>query len=881
MKYRILTVALAALLLASEVSAQNAGKPFFRNITATEYRGHNRNFAVECDNQGRVYVANFEGLVIYNGALWQIIHTPGISRITEVHIASDGRVWFGGDNLIGYLPSPDATQAEYVVSDLSRDAHFGEISSIYENGGEIRFTAGEAEYAVRDAQIVEIGKIAVDENARQEYTCVEEAPDLALTIYAVAGEGITVKTSDGGVLFTLNADDGLCSNTVNSLSYDGNGSVWGATDNGVFVVNLLHVYSLYTKTEGLDGQVTSILKSGDALYVGTLQGLFVLDAEDRFKPVEQVRLACWQLVPTADDKGLLAATAQGVFLIEGGSVRQLTERHTLSLFVDGNSSFLTGELDCIYRNGFDGQGRRLADIQNVARFTEDQSGIRAHTLGREIYLLKKGSEEFTDLQDSTGVSLLFEFTDENGERWHSDSQNMGLYNDSLSESQSMWFKPFSDYNIQAMERSGDEMWLGGNFGLIRVDINRMRSLKPYPSEVIIRSFQNDNNFTIFEFSSNKAELVGADQYSYRLNDNAAWSRWSDEKTVEFSHLSPGKYQFTVRSLDAYGQLSQSEPVAFSIPVPFYAKWYALLFYVAVLAGIITSIFRMRIERARQEQLRLEQLVNERTQELKDAQGQLLRQEREATVGKLTKGLIDRILNPLNYINNFSHMTVGLLGDLKDTIEDEKDAMSEDGYDDSVDVVEMMETNISKIEQHGISTTRILKAMEELLKDRSTAVSSVDLISLLHNSYDVTNKYFEKEIAERKIKFELALPGYDVSVQAVAERLHTAFLSMLANSFYAVKKKAEKGGAAYEPLVRLSLSGGNGSPVKVSIYDNGLGIEESIMDKIFDPFFTTKPTAEAPGVGLYLCQQTIQDFEGTISVTSKKDEFTEFTVNLTK
>ena len=45
-------------------------------------------------------------------------------------------------------------------------------------------------------------------------------------------------------------------------------------------------------------------------------------------------------------------------------------------------------------------------------------------------------------------------------------------------------------------------------------------------------------------------------------------------------------------------------------------------------------------------------------ELGKAQEGLVRQEKMATVGKLTKGLIDRILNPLNYINNFTHLTAG-------------------------------------------------------------------------------------------------------------------------------------------------------------------------------------------------------------------------------
>ena len=62
-------------------------------------------------------------------------------------------------------------------------------------------------------------------------------------------------------------------------------------------------------------------------------------------------------------------------------------------------------------------------------------------------------------------------------------------------------------------------------------------------------------------------------------------------------------------------------------------------------------------------------------------------------------------------------------------------------------------------------------------------------------------------------------------------------------------------------------------------DNGIGIEQTIIDKIFDPFFTTKTTSEASGVGLYLCHEIVQNHGGTISVQSVKHEYTEFTITL--
>lgn len=88
-------------------------------------------------------------------------------------------------------------------------------------------------------------------------------------------------------------------------------------------------------------------------------------------------------------------------------------------------------------------------------------------------------------------------------------------------------------------------------------------------------------------------------------------------------------------------------------------------------------------------------LEEALKELRQAQDDLVRQEKMATVGKLTQGLIDRILNPLNYINNFSHLTSGLLQDLYQNLESAQKLLDEDTYLDSVDVIAMMKDNLAK------------------------------------------------------------------------------------------------------------------------------------------------------------------------------------------
>ncbi len=870
------------ILSAWSAEGNYAGKPFFQNFPALEYKGHNRNFDVACDSTGRVFVANFEGLMVYDGADWQMIHTPGISRVTRLYRAKDGRMWFGGYNVLGYLEEND--KPLYVVCDTTQTTNMGEVSYIDEHDGAIRFcTIGNQKYEVREGKVQQTDAPDFAPSQEKDWNGMivkaeEPIDDQELTALATAAHGVVILDNKGKICYTLTTDDGLCSNSITDLSYDGKGSLWGATDNGLFVIHLSPVYSHYSESDGLYGQVTSILKVGDGLCVGTLQGLFLLGANDRFERVEGMAQACWQLVP-APEGGMWAAMAEGLYKYDKKLV-QITPRHTLSVTALDNKSFLTGELDGIYYHTSSGVDSLLAPIPNVVKFVRKKDHtLWAITLYRETYCMKEGKRQF-ERKENNELTLLFEHTDKRGNYWHSDHNNQGLFCDGLSENLAVWSQPLGNYSIQAMEQEEGMAWVGGNFGLIRFDIIRMTKMKAYPPRVFVRQFSMQDSNVQYTVALDKTDPIGNSMYSYRLQKDGNWSEWSPEQHHSFSHLAPGEYELTVRAMDAHGQMVESEKFSFDIPIPFFLRWYALLTYALVIVLAFYLWFRWRMIRAQMEQQRLEHLVNKRTRELKDAQKQLLRQEREATVGKLTKGLIDRILNPMNYINNFSHLSLGLAKDLKENLEDEEEKMTEDIYEDSMDVIEMMRSNMEKIEQHGLATTRILKAMEELLKDHSGKIEPANLTPLCQQSIEKCLTYYAQEIEQYHIQVKWETPQLPIVADVNAANLSQVIMSMLNNSFYALQKKAQKGDPNYQPMVELKLKPRSGTePPTVVIYDNGIGIESTIIDKVFDPFFTTKPTAEAPGVGLYLSQQVVQDMGGSIQVKSEKDQFTEFSIQL--
>ena len=250
-------------------------------------------------------------------------------------------------------------------------------------------------------------------------------------------------------------------------------------------------------------------------------------------------------------------------------------------------------------------------------------------------------------------------------------------------------------------------------------------------------------------------------------------------------------------------------------------------------------------------------------------------------------LFRSILNPLNYINNFAKLSEGLVKDVKDNVESEKEHMDEENYEDTVDVLNMLSGNLQKVGEHGQNTTRTLKAMEEMLKDRSGGIVPMDLMTVIRQDKEMLLEYYKQEISQYGIKIVFDNMEGELPINGNADQLSKTLMSMLSNAIYAVVKKADKLSAdaegkaktaAYQPEVDLHIAKQHGN-VRISIHDNGIGIEPAILEKIFDPFFTTKPTSVAAGIGLYLSREIAQNHGGDILAKSVKDEYSEFIITI--
>lgn len=935
---------LTLLMISVLTSVSGQGLPFFHNISASTYGGHKQNFDIELDDNGIIFVANFEGLLYYDYSAWHIIHTQSITRVTLLLRDSKGKLWVGGYNFFGYVKANEQGILELKEQDTEHILR-GEVTDIWEDKGEIYFAVSNGKtYTAKQNRIFQTqNNIPIPYN----YTPIgisnvevmwREKLDNGWTAVATNGNGLYITDAQGNIIYQLNEDNGLCSDNVVSLVYDHAGQLWGATDNGLFVAEIPSPYTRFTQSDGLKGEVISLAKMGGRIYAGTMTGVYQREG-NHFEHVNTMNYACWGLVQQGDN--LLAATSNGVYrIMPNNTTQQLSTNATTAILVDDNY-FYSGEQDGVYYYATGKAPVKVCEAERATKFLRDQKGvIWIQNLYGKIWNNAKGNFEIQQTKDNgdelaalvmynhqpTIVTAnsktinypLFSYEDKEGVAWMTDNKGRNLYALVNGDKKNKWNQlifPLTQTPVRALLHDGMKVWIGGARGLTVADGSKKDPGKTMKPKMFMRSivvnddsvawggftelpkhmvFKSDERHLVFYYGTNRSSLLLATQYRYRLN-GGRWSSWDTDAYTEYENQIYGDYVFEVQARDAYGQLSDILKLSFEIEVPLYWRWYMLLGYLAVLALIGYGLTQWRLRKLEKDKMRLEAIVQERTaevvkqkdeieeksksletalSELSEAQSELVRQEKMATVGKLTQGLIDRILNPLNYINNFAKLSEGLVDDARANIEDEKDRMSPENYDDTIDVLTMLKGNLQKVGEHGSNTTRTLKAMEEVMKDRSSGIIKTDLVSMMHKDEEMLNTYYEKDITKYHIKCVFECPTTPIYIMANPELLSSSLMSLLNNSLYAVKKKAKR--KEFTPEIDVTLTKKN-NLAQIVIRDNGIGIEDTIIHKIFDPFFTTKTTGEASGVGLYLSREVIQNYGGDIRVASLKDEYTEFTI----
>ncbi len=117
------------------------------------------------------------------------------------------------------------------------------------------------------------------------------------------------------------------------------------------------------------------------------------------------------------------------------------------------------------------------------------------------------------------------------------------------------------------------------------------------------------------------------------------------------------------------------------------------------------------------------------------------------------------------------------------------------------------------------------------------------------------------------------------------QVHQVFMNLFTNAAHAMEKD---GGILDVCLEEVKLDNTavleypnleSGDYIKITISDSGTGIPQDIMDSIFEPYFTTKGSGEGTGLGLAMVHGIVESYGGTITVSSKLNKGSVFTIYL--
>jgi len=264
--------------------------------------------------------------------------------------------------------------------------------------------------------------------------------------------------------------------------------------------------------------------------------------------------------------------------------------------------------------------------------------------------------------------------------------------------------------------------------------------------------------------------------------------------------------------------------------------------------------------------------------LRTAQDRLIQTEKLASLGQLTAGIAHEIKNPLNFVNNFSALSMELTDELNEVLKQQTFADKIRG--EVAELTGLLKDNLGKVVQHGKRADSIVKNMLLHSREGSGEYRPADVNALVDESLNLAYHGARAEKPQFNVTLMRNFDPDAGTIEVFPQEITRVLLNLISNGFYAVtKRKAENGGTNFEPLVTATTSG-SADRVEIRIRDNGIGIPPHVREKMFDPFFTTKPAGEGTGLGLSMSHDIIvKQHGGTIEVATEPGEFAEFTIVL--
>jgi signal transduction histidine kinase/AraC-like DNA-binding protein/streptogramin lyase len=348
------------------------------------------------------------------------------------------------------------------------------------------------------------------------------------------------------------------------------------------------------------------------------------------------------------------------------------------------------------------------------------------------------------------------------------------------------------------------------------------------------------NHLSLSFAAN--DFFGADNITYHYQLRGFQDQWVNlggKNEINFTSLSPGTYELLVRASRNNQDWSQVKKLQIRVGVPPWLSWYAFLFYFLLLAGILLLVRYVSVRQARlKADLRIVQIEKEKEHALNEAK--------------------------INFFTNISHefrtpLTL-IMSPVSEILDD-------------LNLATPLREKMVLVESNA---KRMLNLINQLLDFRKSEHGLLRLKMVRSDFVGFAREVylsFQNMARNKLITYEFLSEIEEAPVDFDRDQMEIVLCNLLSNAF----KYTKEGGTIRFRVYQRDENLG------VDIEDNGIGLSEESIRNIFNRFYQVQNAQTAKmvgsGIGLAFSKNIVELHEGTISVESRPEQGTCFTVLL--
>lgn len=269
-------------------------------------------------------------------------------------------------------------------------------------------------------------------------------------------------------------------------------------------------------------------------------------------------------------------------------------------------------------------------------------------------------------------------------------------------------------------------------------------------------------------------------------------------------------------------------------------------------------------------------------DLRIAQKQLVESEKLAGLGQMTAGIAHELNNPINFV---SSNVEPLQRDIEDVL-GLLDGYQSLGTQATASDLETLKKRCNELDVDFLrkEITQLLQGIQEGSKRTAEIVKGLrifartdkdTLISANINECINSTIVVMKGVTNGQVTVHSNLSAHIPEVDCFPGKINQVIANLFSNAIHATQIS---GRSAHERNIWIQ-SDFDDETIRISIKDDGCGMDAHEIEKIFVPFYTTKAVGEGTGLGLAIARGIIEQHNGRIEVISEPGKGTEFILHL--